>query len=119
MRMNLSVGFLNTKHVKHVLARAITCSMLLVLPSCGIPGFRQAEPAPGLPANFNGTASLENSSQLSIEAFFKDPVLTCLIDQALANNRELKILNEEVQIAGNEVLARRGAYCPFVTFGTS
>ena len=29
-----------------------------------------------------------------------------LIDQALAGNRELKILNEEVQIASNEILAR-------------
>jgi NodT family efflux transporter outer membrane factor (OMF) lipoprotein len=46
-------------------------------------------------------------------------MLSGLIDQALAGNRELKILNEEVQIASNEVLARRGAYCPFVTFGLS
>ena len=44
-------------------------------------------------------------------------MLTCLIDQALAGNRELKILNEDVQIASNEILARPGAYLPFVTFG--
>jgi len=44
-------------------------------------------------------------------------MLTCLIDQALAGNRELKILNEEVQIAKNEILARQGAYLPFVTIG--
>ena len=43
--------------------------------------------------------------------------LTCLIDQALADNRELKILNEEVQIASNEVLARSGAYLPFISVG--
>ena len=46
-------------------------------------------------------------------------MLTSLIDQALVGNRELKILNEEVQIASNEILARRGAYLPFVTFGAS
>ncbi len=40
-------------------------------------------------------------------------MLTHLIDLALAGNRELKILNEEAQIAGNEVLARSGAYLPF------
>ena len=28
---------------------------------------------------------------------------------------ELKVLNEEVQIAGNEVLARSGAYLPFIS----
>ncbi len=48
--MNLSVRFSNAKRTKHVIARAIACSMLLVLPSCGIPHLRQAEPGPGLPA---------------------------------------------------------------------
>ncbi len=117
--MNLSVRFLSTKQVKHVLARAITCGMLLVLPSCGIPNLRQPEPGPELPAGCNGATSSENSAQLGIKEFFNDPMLTRLIDQALAGNRELKILNEEVQIASNEILARQGAYLPFVTFRTS
>jgi NodT family efflux transporter outer membrane factor (OMF) lipoprotein len=117
--------------------------MLLVLPSCGIPKLRQAEPAPDLPptypgaaspapdlpANFNGGPGPDqptdcngapnppNSAQLAPQQFFNDPLLLCLIEQALAGNRELKILEEEVQIASNEVLARQGAYLPFVTFG--
>ena len=116
--MNLSVRFSNAKHMKHVIARAIACSiMLLVLPSCGIPPLRWAEPGPGLPASFNGATSSENSSQLPVEEFYNDPMLTCLIHQALAGNRELKILNEDVQIASNEVLARSGAYLPFVSVG--
>jgi NodT family efflux transporter outer membrane factor (OMF) lipoprotein len=101
----------------HTLARAIVCSVLLVLPSCAIPHLRLAEPGPELPGSFNGLVSANNSAQLGIDAFFNDPVLTHLIDQALAGNRELKILNEEVQIASNEVLARQGAYLPFVNFG--
>jgi NodT family efflux transporter outer membrane factor (OMF) lipoprotein len=118
MRMNLSVRFSNIKHVKQVLARAIACSVLLVLSSCAlIPKLRQAEPGPGLPAGFNGATSRENSAQLGIEAFFNDPTLTRLIDQALVDNRELRILNEEVQIASNEILARQWAYLPFVNFG--
>jgi len=103
--------------------------MLLVLPSCGIPPLRQAERGPALPEEFhgatnsgaanpeNGAASSENSSQLSIEEFYNDPLLTSLIDQALIGNRELKILEEEVQLARNEVLARQGAYLPFLTIG--
>ncbi len=68
--MNLSVRFLNAKHMTHVIARAIACStMLLVLPSCGIPPLRHPEPGPGLPEDFNGTTSPENSSQLAIEEF--------------------------------------------------
>jgi NodT family efflux transporter outer membrane factor (OMF) lipoprotein len=93
--------------------------MLLVLPSCCIPPLRPADPPPPLPETFNGATSPENSSQLGIQEFFHDPLLTHLIEQALAGNRELKILDEEVQIASNDVLARRGAYLPFVTFGAS
>jgi NodT family efflux transporter outer membrane factor (OMF) lipoprotein len=117
MWMNFAVRFLNTKHVKHVVARAIACGVLLVLPSCGIPPFRKAEPGPDLPARspagFPGSNSSENSSQICVKEFFNDPLLTCLIDQALAGNQELKIRNEDVQIAANEVLARQGAYLPF------
>jgi NodT family efflux transporter outer membrane factor (OMF) lipoprotein len=91
--------------------------MLLVLPSCGVPPLRQAQPGPDLPASFKGSTSPVNSSQLGIVEFFNDPILARLIDQALAGNRELKVLDEEVQIARNEVLARQGAYLPFVTFG--
>jgi NodT family efflux transporter outer membrane factor (OMF) lipoprotein len=94
--------------------------MLLVLPSCGIPNFRLAQPGPGLPASFPagfpGAASPENSALLGINEFFNDPLLTGLIDQALAGNQELKILNEDVQIARSVILARRGAYLPFLGF---
>ena len=116
--MNLSVKFSNAKHGKHGIARAIACGiMLLVLPSCGIPPLRHPEPGPGLPESFNGATSPENSSQVGIEEFYNDRMLTCLIEKALFDNRELKVLNEEVQVASNEVLARSGAYLPFVTVG--
>lgn len=136
--MNLSLSFLNTKHLKRVLAKALTCSLVLVLPSCGIPNLRQPEPGPGLPAGYkkptsseqdqpktgqsadcNDAANVENSAQLGIDAFYSDPLLTSLIHQAAAGNRELRILNEEVQIARNEILARQGTYLPFVTFGAN
>ena len=94
-----------------------TCSILLVVPSCGIPNLRQADPGPDLPGGFKGAIWSENSSQVGIEEFFDDPMLTSLIDQALVGNREEKILAQDVQIAGNEILARRGMYLPFVTFG--
>src|SRR5262245_58823460 len=116
--MNCFMSFSNTKQMRHMIARAIACSiMLLVLPSCGIPPLRRAEPGPALPTSFNGATSPESSSQLGIHEFYNDPLLICLIDQALANNRELRILNEEVLIASNEVLARSGAYLPFMTAG--
>jgi outer membrane protein, multidrug efflux system len=115
--MNLLVSLSNTKHKKRAVAIAIACSFLLVLPSCGIPLLRHPKPAPPLPESFNGATSSENSSQVRIEEFFDDPTLVGLIDQALAGNQELRILTEDVRIASNEVLARRGAYLPFLTIG--
>ncbi|WP_246173540.1 TolC family protein [Limnoglobus roseus] len=79
-----------------------------------------ASGTPGVPV-VNGAVcapnSPENAGQLTVEEFYTDPLLTRLIQQAAANNRELKVLEQEVQIASNEILARRGAYLPLVSFG--
>ena len=40
-----------------------------------------------------------------------------LIHLSLVGNRELRILDQEVRIAGNEILSRSGAYLPIVTAG--
>jgi outer membrane protein, multidrug efflux system len=119
------MSFSSTQRGKHLIARAIACgSMLLVLPSCSIPCLRGPQAQPETPPAFNGAAaaganSAENSSQLRIDEFFNDPLLLGLIDQALSSNRELMILDEEVQIASNEILARQGAFLPFITGGAS
>jgi NodT family efflux transporter outer membrane factor (OMF) lipoprotein len=47
-----------------------------------------------------------------VHEFFSDPQLSGLIDQALAGNQELKILNQDIVIANNDVMRRRGAYLP-------
>ncbi len=65
-----------------------------------------------------GNISFENSSQLAWCDFFNDTFLVGLIDQALSGNQELRILNEDIQIAYNEVQARRGSYFPFLSLGT-
>lgn len=98
--------------------RAIASGLLLLaVPACGIPARRPAQPQPDLPGSFNGETSTANSSLLGVAEFYQDPLLVGLIDQAVAGNRELKILNEEVQIASSEILARSGAYLPFLTAG--
>lgn len=100
-----------------MLGRAIALGVVLALPSCGIPPLRHPEAGPVLPADFNGSTSAENSSQLGIEEFYHDPTLTGLIYEALDGNRELKILDQEVEIASNAVLSRSGTYLPFVNIG--
>lgn len=113
---------------------------MLVLPACHIPELRPPDAAPGLPASYYGAAGSspinpnatgwaalgqaisraghpESSYQVGINEFYDDPTLKQLICQAIAGNQELKILSEEIQITANEVLARRGAYLPFVNIG--
>ncbi|MFO0821880.1 MAG: TolC family protein [Gemmataceae bacterium] len=131
-----------TKSRKSVLARAIACGLLLALPACQIPKLRHAEPGPGLPAEYKINTSAEypaqlaaviggvgyanlptsansadNTGLLGIQEFYDDQLLTRLLTQAISSNLELKNLEQEIQIARNEILARRGAYLPFVTVG--
>jgi NodT family efflux transporter outer membrane factor (OMF) lipoprotein len=102
--------------VKRLLTTAIVGGMLLVLPACAIPQLRSPHLGTEVPPTYNGLASAENWAQLGIEAFFNDPVLTHLIYQGLGGNRELRILNEEAEVARNEFQARQAAYLPFVSF---
>ncbi|MEX0792585.1 MAG: TolC family protein [Pirellulaceae bacterium] len=62
-------------------------------------------------------SSAESAAQIGVYEFFDDQALSQLIAEGLASNQELKIRNQEVQIAQNEILARRGAYLPFVNVG--
>ena len=110
----------NTKHNTRAVAIAIACGILLLMPGCGIPKLFLPEPGPSLPQSFNvgnDADSLENSAQVGTAEFFNDPKLLSLIDQGLVGNQNLRILAQNIQIANNEVLARRGAYLPFVGYG--
>lgn len=73
-----------------------------------------------LPQQFDQSgASGESAAQLSWDAFFDDPHLRGLINEALQNNQELHILNQEMRIANNEVMARRGEYLPRAGVGVN
>ncbi|MDP5063004.1 MAG: TolC family protein [Maribacter sp.] len=58
-----------------------------------------------------------NSAQLKWKDFFKDENLTKLIDTALNNNQELRIMMQQIDVAQNEVKARKGEYLPFISYG--
>jgi multidrug efflux system outer membrane protein len=63
----------------------------------------------------NGTAQdTINSGKIKWKQYFTDPDLVALIDTALVNNQELNITLQEIQIARNEVRARKGEYLPFL-----
>lgn len=98
----------------------------IAVPSSPADGTQGSEDLPPPPAVAPGATdvnlagepvSFENSADLGVNEFYGDPVLVDLIFRSLADNRELKVLEQEVQVAANDILARRGAYLPFVTFG--
>lgn len=124
--MNLSLRFPHVWRKRRAVAGAIACGALLLLPSCQLPGLRQAESGPAVPVGFNapdnstaaGPAApdAESSAKVGVEEFFRDAALTKLIQESLVGNRELRGLEEDIEIAKLEVLRRRGAYLPFVGY---
>ncbi|HVX12457.1 MAG TPA: TolC family protein [Pirellulales bacterium] len=118
------VRYLKTQFKYNVLVTALAWGALLVLPGC-LPALRPPLPGPGspqsffLPQNFSGADATENSAMVPAREFFSDPRLLSLIDQALVRNLELKILAEQINIANNEIMRRRGAYLPFLSLGTT
>ncbi|HTN04905.1 MAG TPA: TolC family protein [Planctomycetaceae bacterium] len=114
---NLSARSLRARPPQRLAAGLMAGIVLLALSGCRTPQLYGPEPGPVLPENFNGATSAENSAHIGLAEFFNEPVLTQLISEGLAQNQELKIRNQEVEIASNEIMARRGAYLPFVTAG--
>ncbi len=100
-----------------VFSTAVVFSVLLSVPSCKLPQLEKPTAGNAMPDSFNGRVDQDNSACIDLHEFFNDPMLTSLIDQAMFDNQELKILAQDIRIANNEVLARSGAYLPFFSLG--
>lgn len=55
-----------------------------------------------------------NTGKIKWNSYFNDPHLQGLIGLALANNQELHIMLQEIEMAKNEVSAKKGEYLPSV-----
>lgn len=55
-----------------------------------------------------------NSATIKWKDFFSDSNLATLIDSALANNQELNMMLQKVDMSKNEIKVRKGEYLPFV-----
>lgn len=75
-----------------------------------------------VPKHFNnatgdkGKISSKNIIQENRKLLFDDRNLNELINIAIKNNQELHILDQEISIAKNDVMARRGEYWPTIGF---
>jgi outer membrane protein, multidrug efflux system len=68
-------------------------------------------------ATANAGAEVSIATQQHWDAFFSDPYLKSLIEEALKNNQELNMQLQEIIITRNEVAARQGEYWPKVSAG--
>lgn len=93
----------------------ITCISLLFA-GCRLP-FVVKKENKTVPANYAGLQDSTNTAKIKWKQFFTDPSLIALIDTALKNNQELNIMLQEINIAKNEIKARKGSYLPIVGVG--
>ncbi len=66
-----------------------------------------------VPDAFNISQDTTNTARVKWRNYFTDTNLIALIDTALKNNQELNITMQEINIARNEVKAKKGEYLPF------
>jgi len=68
-----------------------------------------------IPSSYqNQSTDTLNTATVKWNDFFSDAYLSVLIDSALMNNQELNIMLQQVDMAQNEIKARKGEYLPFV-----
>jgi len=89
-----------------------------LLASACVPAVVPKKERTATPEQFAGNSpDTVNSAKVNWREFFTDPNLSALIDMALYNNQEYNIVMQEIEIARNEVRARKGEYLPFLSIG--
>ncbi|MCX8111682.1 MAG: TolC family protein [Bacteroidia bacterium] len=98
----------------------VQVSLWLALGSCIGPRVSQPIPPLRLPTRYASLSSADTFSLAAVpwQTYFHDSLLVALLDSALQNNQELRILLAEIEISRNEVKARTGEYLPFVHITT-
>jgi NodT family efflux transporter outer membrane factor (OMF) lipoprotein len=91
---------------------AVTC---ILFASCKAPAVTQVADNKVLPIDYATKADTTNIADMNWRAFFNDNHLATLIDTAIANNQDLLITLQEIEIAKNNVRLKNGQLFPTVT----
>ena len=104
-----------------IAAVAAACALSLVTGCAGLLGGNKAREADtAVPQSFGALATSSGPSvavQQRWDAFFADPDLRALIEEALRNNQQLSIALQEIIISQNNVAGIRGEYIPKLDAG--
>jgi NodT family efflux transporter outer membrane factor (OMF) lipoprotein len=95
----------------------ISVLLLLLLGACKAPKLVEKTANNATPKGFAYAKNTAQATYINWREYFKDPQLQALIDTALHNNQELNIFTQEIAVAQNEAMARKGEYLPFVHLG--
>ena len=101
------------------IVRGCLCLVWLFVNGCApsLAMLKLREPDIAVPENFgmkenDASHDPEFSENLNWKMFFKDEKLVGLISAGMSKNRELAIVEQEVKVAQNEIMAREGEYIP-------
>lgn len=98
---------------------AVAC-LALAVTNCKAPELAEKSADRTIPGVYTPpppTQDTATSAQVKWQDFFADPYLKGLVEAALQNNQELNITQQELEIARQEIRARKGEYLPFVGLG--
>lgn len=97
---------------------ALATGLALALTSCKAPAIVTPNAHTTIPESFDSARQdTGNIAQMPWRTFFRDTNLVDLIETAIQNNQELNITLQEIEIARNETLQRKGAILPSVRAG--
>ena len=91
-------------------------SFILVV-GCKIPALMPPQDIKPVPTAYSSLADSANTANIKWDVFFSDPYLVALIDTALHNNLEVLSALQDIEMAQNDVLVRKGLLLPSVTGG--
>ncbi|MCT4561801.1 MAG: efflux transporter outer membrane subunit [Crocinitomicaceae bacterium] len=94
-------------------------AVVLAMTACSSLNVVQKEENSSVPESFIESTDTLNSAKIQWRDYFNDPYLVSLIDSALVHNQELNITLQEIEIARNEVMARKGEFLPFLNGGAA
>jgi multidrug efflux system outer membrane protein len=107
---------INKMH-KYIVAGCIA----ITFAACKSPAIVTRTENKNVPAKYAASVQQDtvNAGTIKWKTYFTDPYLTTLIDTALVNNQELNVTLQDIEIARNEIRARKGEYLPFLGVGAS
>lgn len=97
--------------------KIVAICIVIAFAGCKTPSVIQRNENKEVPDSFVSSETIKdtiNSGKIKWKDYFNDPKLVALIETALANNQELNITMQEIEISRNEIRARKGEYLPFI-----